>query len=365
MADRIAFPVQLVQPDGQRVHRPDYAALVSDVGPEQLRDLYEDLLVSRRIDTEATALQRQGQLGIWAPLLGQEAAQVGSARALEPDDYIFTSYREHAVAFCRGVDPIVMTRMWRGCAHSGWDPATVNMTNPAIVVGAQGLHATGYALGAHLDGAEIATVVYFGDGATSQGDLSEALGFATSLAAPVVFFCQNNQWAISEPVHLQSPTPIAARAAGYGMPAVQVDGNDVLAVLAVTREAARRARDGGGPSFVEAVTYRMGPHTTSDDPTRYRTAAESELWRSRDPIDRMRRLLEREGLFDAEFDARVRVRADDVAARLRAGALEAPDPGPDELFEHVYATEHPLIDEERAAYRAYLDTLTTGEEAAS
>ncbi len=142
----------------------------------------------------------------------------------------------------------------------------------------------------------------------------------------MVFFCQNNQWAISEPVHLQSPTPIAARAAGYGMPAVQVDGNDVLAVLAVTREAARRARDGGGPSFVEAVTYRMGPHTTSDDPTRYRTAAESELWRARDPIDRIRRLLEREGLFDAEFDARVQGRADDVAARLRAGALEAPIP---------------------------------------
>lgn len=365
MADRIAFPVQLVQPDGQRVHRPDYAALVPDVGPEELRALYEDLVVARRIDTEATALQRQGQLGIWAPLLGQEAAQVGSVHALGPDDYIFTSYREHAVAYCRGVDPAVMLRMWRGCAYSGWDPATVNMTNPAIVVGSQGLHATGYALGAHLDGAEIATVVYFGDGATSQGDIAEALGFATSLAAPVVFFCQNNQWAISEPVHLQSPTPIAARAAGYGMPAVQVDGNDVLAVLAVTREAARRARDGGGPSFIEAITYRMGPHTTSDDPTRYRTAGESEVWRARDPIDRMRRLLDREGLFDDAFDTRVRARADDVADRLRAGALEAPDPGPDELFEHVYATDHPLIDEERAEYRAYLDTLTAGEEAVS
>ncbi|PTR22956.1 pyruvate dehydrogenase E1 component alpha subunit [Rhodococcus sp. OK519] len=365
MADKIALPVQLVQPDGRRVHRPDYAALVSDVDPARLRALYEDMVVARRIDTEATALQRQGQLGIWAPLLGQEAAQVGSVHALNPDDYIFTSYREHAVAYCRGVEPAVMTRMWRGCAFSGWDPSTVNMTNPAIVVGSQGLHATGYALGAHLEGAEIATVVYFGDGATSQGDLAEALGFATSLTAPVVFFCQNNQWAISEPVRLQSPTPIAARAAGYGMPAVQVDGNDVLAVLAVTREAARRARDGGGPSFVEAITYRMGPHTTSDDPTRYRTAAESEVWRARDPIDRMRRLLEREGLFDDAFDARVQARADDVAAELRAGALEAPDPGPDELFDHVYATDHPLIDEERAEYRAYLDALTAGEEAVS
>lgn len=363
MADRIDFPVQLVQPDGRRVHRPDYAALVSDVGPDELRDLYEDMIVARRIDTEATALQRQGQLGIWAPLLGQEAAQVGSVRALAPDDYIFTSYREHAVAYCRGVDPADLTRMWRGCAYSGWDPATVNMTNPAIVVGAQGLHATGYAMGVHLDGAETATVAYFGDGATSQGDLSEALGFAVSFTAPVLFFCQNNQWAISEPVEVQSPSPIAARAAGFGMPAVRVDGNDVLAVLAVTRQATRHVREGGGPVFVEAITYRMGPHTTADDPTRYRTAAETEVWRGRDPIDRMRRLLDREGLLDDALTARVDARADDVAARLRTGTLDAPDPGPDELFDHVYTTDHPLIAEERAAYRAYLDRIDTGEEA--
>lgn len=365
MADRTDFPVQLVQPDGRRVHRPEYAALVSDVGPDELRKLYEDMVVARRIDTEATALQRQGQLGIWAPLLGQEAAQVGSVHALDPDDYIFTSYREHAVAYCRGVDPAALTRMWRGCAFSGWDPATVNMTNPTIVVGAQGLHATGYAMGVHLDGAETATLVYFGDGATSQGDLSEALGFAVSFAAPVVFFCQNNQWAISEPVEVQSPGPIASRAAGFGMPAVRVDGNDVLAVLAVTRQATQRVREGGGPAFVEAITYRVGPHTTADDPTRYRTAAETEVWRARDPIDRMRRLLEREGLFDDALTARVTARADEVAARVRTGVLEAPDPGPDELFDHVYSTDHPLIAEERAAYRAYLDRVDTGEEALS
>ncbi|WP_305094559.1 pyruvate dehydrogenase (acetyl-transferring) E1 component subunit alpha [Prescottella sp. R16] len=358
MTDKATFPVQLVQPDGRRVHRPDRSPLVSDIGPQQLAGLYEDMVVARRIDTEATALQRQGQLGIWAPLLGQEAAQVGSARALHPDDYVFTSYREHAVAYCRGVDPAAMPRMWRGCGYSGWDPASVNMTNPAIVVGTQGLHATGYALGARLDGAEIATVVYFGDGATSQGDLSEALVFATSFDVPVVFFCQNNQWAISEPVHVQSPHPIAARAAGFGMPAVQVDGNDVLAVLAVTRQAVQRARDGGGPSFVEAITCRMGPHTTSDDPTRYRTATDTAVWAARDPIDRMRRLLERENVWDDALAERVRTRADDVAARLRESTLTMPDPGPDALFEHVYATPHPLIDEERAGYRVYLDGFT-------
>ncbi|RVW05966.1 pyruvate dehydrogenase (acetyl-transferring) E1 component subunit alpha [Rhodococcus spongiicola] len=357
MADKIDLPVQLVQPDGRRVHCPEYAAVVSDVGPEELRHLYEDMVVARRIDTEATALQRQGQLGIWASLLGQEAAQVGSVRALDPEDYIFLSYREHAVAYCRGVDPAVMTRMWRGCAHSGWDPEAVNMTNPELVVGAHGLHATGYAMGVQFDGAEIATVVYFGDGAISEGDLSEALGFASSFNAPVVFFCENNQRAISEPVELQSPTPIVSRPAGYGMPAVQVDGNDVLAVLAVTRQAARRAREGGGPSFVEAITYRMGAHTTADDPTRYRTEAELELWKARDPIDRIRRLLEREGLFDDALDDRVQAHADEVAARVRSGTLETPDPEPDDLFAHVYATDHPLINEERAAYRAYLNTL--------
>ena len=354
MAEKPAYPVQLVQPDGRRVLDREHASLVADIGPEQLRALYEDLVVVRRIDTEATALQRQGELGLWAPMLGQEAAQIGSARALHSDDYVFTSYREHAVAYCRGVDPAVLTRMWRGVAHSGWDPAAVNMTNPAIIVGSQGLHATGYALGSHLDGAEIATLVYFGDGASSQGDIAEALGFASSWSAPVVFFCQNNQWAISEPVKLQSATPIVRRAFGYGIPGVQVDGNDVLAVMAVTRQAVKRAREGGGPSFIEAITYRMGPHTTSDDPTRYRSAAETELWRSRDPLDRMRRLLEREGLVDDEFLARVARRADEVAARIRSATIGMADPAPSSLFDNVYATPHPMMDEERRDYAAYL-----------
>lgn len=354
VVDKIAYPVQLIQPDGRRVHNPEYSALVADVDPERLRTLYRDLVVVRRIDTEATALQRQGELGLWAPLLGQEAAQVGSAHALEPDDYVFTSYREHGVAWCRGVDPADMTRMWRGCTHSGWDPSTVNTTNPAIVVGSQGLHATGYAMGAHLDGAEIATVAYFGDGATSQGDISEALGFAVSWSAGVVFFCQNNHWAISAPVRVQSPVALAHRAAGFGMPSVQVDGNDVLAVLAVTRQAARRARDGAGPTFVEALTYRMGPHTTSDDPTRYRTPAELEEWKARDPLTRVRRLLDREGLADEPYLAAVQAAADDAADRLRTGALSAPDPDPLMMFDHVYATDHPVLSGERARYAEYL-----------
>ncbi|MEU5763659.1 pyruvate dehydrogenase (acetyl-transferring) E1 component subunit alpha [Nocardia sp. NPDC047648] len=354
MPGKPEFPVQLVQPDGRRVLDREHAALVADVGTDELRALYEDMVVARRIDVEATTLQRQGQLGLWAPMLGQEAAQVGSAHALRPDDYVFSSYRETAVAYCRGVPPTDLTRLWRGVSHHCWDPHAVNMTNPNIVVGSQGLHATGYAFAAHLDGAEIATIAYFGDGASSQGDLAEALGFAATWSAPVVFFCQNNQWAISAPVRVQSATPIARRAYGYGMPGRQVDGNDVLAVLAVTRQAVARARSGGGPSFIEALTYRMGPHTTADDPTRYRSAAETEQWARRDPIDRMRRLLEREGHWDDAFASRVAERSDAVARAVRAATIDTPDPAPSELFEHVYTTPHPLITEQRRAYTEYL-----------
>ncbi|MEU2032114.1 pyruvate dehydrogenase (acetyl-transferring) E1 component subunit alpha [Nocardia amamiensis] len=354
MTGKSEYPVQLVQPDGRRVLDPEHAALVADIGPEQLLELYEDMVVTRRIDTEATALQRQGQLGLWAPLLGQEAAQVGSAHALHPDDYVFCSYRETAVAYCRGVPPTDLTRLWRGAAHHCWDPHPVNMTNPNIVVGSQGLHATGYAFAAHLDGADIATIAYFGDGASSQGDIAEAMGFAASWSAPVVFFCQNNHWAISEPVRVQSATPIAHRAHGYGMPGEQVDGNDVLAVLAVTRQAVARARSGCGPSFIEALTYRMGPHTTADDPTRYRSTAETEQWARRDPIDRMRKLLEREDLWDEAFARRVTERSDEVAQAVRSATIDMPDPAPTELFDHVYATPHPLITEQRRAYAEYL-----------
>ncbi|PPJ25060.1 pyruvate dehydrogenase (acetyl-transferring) E1 component subunit alpha [Nocardia nova] len=354
------YPVQLVQPDGRRVLDREHAALIADIGPAELRELYEDLVVTRRIDVEATALQRQGQLGLWAPLLGQEASQIGSARALHDDDYVFCSYREAGVAYCRGVDPTLITRLWRGVAHSCWDPDEINMTNPAIVVGSQGLHATGYAYAAHLEGAEIAVLTYFGDGASSQGDIAEALGFAATWSAPVVFFCQNNHWAISEPVEVQSQTPIVRRAYGYGIPGVQVDGNDVLAVLAVTRQAVARARAGGGPSFIEAITYRMGPHTTADDPTRYRSAAETELWKRRDPIDRMRRLLEREGLWDSDFERRVTERADAVGAAVRTATIDMPDPDPMQLFEHVYTTPHPLIAAERDEYSGYLADFEEG-----
>jgi 2-oxoisovalerate dehydrogenase E1 component alpha subunit len=354
MSQKQTYPVQLVQPDGRRVFDKEHGALVADIDARRLRQLYRDMVITRRIDVEATALQRQGQLGLWPPLLGQEAAQVGSAHALHPDDYVFCSYRETAVAYCRGVAPEQLTALWRGVSHHCWDPGEVKMTNANIVVGSQGLHATGYAFAAHLDGADIATIAYFGDGATSQGDLAEALGFAAAWSAPVVFFCQNNQWAISEPVAVQSHIPLVRRADGYGIPGVQVDGNDVLAVLAVTRQAVERARTGGGPTFIEAMTYRMGPHTTADDPTRYRTAADTEYWAQRDPIERVRVLLDREGDLSPEFTQQVTDEADEAARRLRTATIEMPDPDPVRMFDNVYATEHPLMTEERQQLSDYL-----------
>ena len=363
LSEWVAFDglAQLISVDGQRTVGCPYWDLVADVGAEQLRDLYRDMAVIRRLDNEAMSLQRQGELGLWAPLLGQEAAQVGSARALRPDDFAFTSYREHGVAYCRGVDPVDMLRLWRGTALSGWDPAQFGVSNPAIVVGSQALHATGYALGVALDGASSATLVYFGDGAISEGDVSEAFGFAASYAVPVVFFCQNNQWAISEPVRVQSHASIAQRGQGYGIPGIQVDGNDVLAVLAATRLALARAYAGQGPTLVEAVTYRMGPHTTSDDPTRYRSRAEEELWRAKDPLVRLRRLLRAEGASDDTFEERVDAAGDDAAAALRAGCLGMADPEPETVFDHVYAAPHPLLEAERADYLSYLTELDDGE----
>jgi pyruvate dehydrogenase E1 component alpha subunit len=349
--------VQLVTETGARVEHPDYSRYVDDVDITAVRALYEDLVVVRRIDAEATALQRQGELGLWAPLLGQEAAQVGSARALRPDDFVFASYREHGVAYCRDVDPTHLLRFWRGSTHSGWNPFEYNMTTPAIIVGAQALHATGYAMGMQFDGSDGAAITYFGDGATSQGDISEAFGFAASFHAPVVFFCQNNQWAISEPVSLQSRVSIAARGRGFGVPSVRVDGNDVLAVIAVTRAALERAREGSGPTLIEAVTYRMGPHTTSDDPSRYRPAALDEEWKRKDPLDRIRALLESAGAIDDDYLAAVQQRADDTAAALRRGCLETVEPEPMSLFDNVYAEPHPLVDEERRQFAAYLDSF--------
>ena len=346
--------LQLITPAGERISHPEFDFWVRDITDDQLCSLFEDMTVIRRIDVEATALQRQGELALWPPLLGQEAAQIGSGRSLRADDFVFSSYRENGVAYCRGVDLTDLLRVWRGNASGGWDPYSINMATTQIIIGAQTLHATGYAMGIQNDGADAVAVTYFGDGATSEGDVNEAMVFAASFQVPVVFFCTNNHWAISEPVRLQSHIQLADRAAGFGIPSLRVDGNDVLAVMAATRLALDRARRGGGPTFIEAVTYRMGPHTTADDPTRYRDANELEDWAAKDPISRLAGLLERKGLLTGELQRQVKEKADTVAAQMRRGCTTMPEPQPMDIFKHVYSTPNSWLERQQDHYARYL-----------
>jgi 2-oxoisovalerate dehydrogenase E1 component alpha subunit len=357
-----AEPIQLLTPEGERVEHPGYPL---DVSAAEVRDLYRDLVLVRRIDFEAIALQRQGELGIWASLLGQEAAQVGSGRALGPRDMAFPTYREHGVAWCRGLDPSKLLELFRGVSHGGWDPKAHNFHLYTIVIGSQTLHATGYAMGIQRDGAVgedgEAVIAYFGDGATSQGDVNEAFIWASVTNAPVVFFCQNNQWAISEPLERQSRVPLYQRAYGFGFPGVRVDGNDVLACLAVTRKAMQAAREGQGPTLIEAFTYRMGAHTTTDDPTRYRLAAELESWKLKDPIERVKAYLIRSELADMKFFDDVDAEAKELGTRVRRSCLEMPDPEPLAMFENVYAEPNALLEAEREQFAAYLDSFVQPE----
>ncbi|MGI9092842.1 MAG: pyruvate dehydrogenase (acetyl-transferring) E1 component subunit alpha [Mycobacteriales bacterium] len=346
--------VQLLSPEGERVHHPDYDIDLTD---EQYRSLFRDLVLVRRIDVEATALQRQGELGIWASLLGQEAAQVGSGRAMAPDDMAFPTYREHGVAWCRDVDPLVLLGLFRGTNLGGWDPRAHNFGLYTIVIGSQTLHATGYAMGIQRDGGENAVIAYFGDGASSQGDVNEAFVYAAVYNAPVIFFCQNNQWAISEPLDRQTRIPLYRRASGFGFPGVRVDGNDVLAVYAVTKAALDDARSGQGPRLIEAYTYRMGAHTTSDDPTRYRLAAELEAWRLKDPLERMRSFLYKQQLAEKSFFDDLDAEADDLARNLRRACREMPDPRPLEMFAHAYSDTPPLLAEQRDRFGTYLGSF--------
>ena len=351
--------IQLLTPEGERIDHPDYPL---ELTAADIRDLYRDLVLVRRIDTEAISLQRQGELGIWASLLGQEAAQIGSGRALGPDDMVFPTYREHGVAWCRGIDPARLLELYRGVSHGGWDPKEHKFHLYTIVIGSQTLHATGYAMGIQRDGAlggdrGEAVIVYFGDGATSQGDVNEAFVWASVFNAPVVFFCQNNQWAISEPLEKQSRIPLYQRARGFGFPGLRVDGNDVLACYAVTKKAMQAAREGQGPTFIEAFTYRMGAHTTTDDPTRYRLASELEMWKLKDPIERVRAYLVRTGQAEPEFFADVEAEASKVGADVREACRTMPDPPVLSIFDQVYAEPTAILKAEREQYAAYLDSF--------
>jgi 2-oxoisovalerate dehydrogenase E1 component alpha subunit len=353
--------IQLLSPEGEYTPHPDYPL---EVSADLLKGLYRDMVLVRRFDREGNALQRQGQLSIWVPLLGQEAAQIGAGRGMQPQDMAFPSYREHGVAWCRGIDPTQLLGLFRGVEHTGWDPHEFGFSGYCIVIGNQVINATGYAMGQRLDGAvgpsedvdrlPEATIAFFGDGATSQGDVHEAMVFAAAYDSPVVFYCQNNQWAISEPVERQSRLPLFNRARGYGFPGIRVDGNDVLACLAVTKWAMDECRSGNGPVMVEAFTFRMDAHTTSDDPTRYRLADEAQAWKLLDPIERVKVHLARTGMADSAFFDSIDVEADALAARFRAFCIAMQVPPPERIFSHVYSEPHHQIEQQQAEFLDYL-----------
>lgn len=367
MADETLDPmVQFLTPEGNLAPSESAEAFLpyfQRLTDADHRKFYRDMVVIRRFDTEATNLQRQGQLALWVPSHGQEGAQVGSAHAAKPQDHIFPAYREHAVGMIRGIDVLDIIRVLRGLTHGGWDP-----TNPAyknfhiytLVIGSQALHATGYGMGINFDGAtntgnpdtDQAVMVYFGDGATSQGDVSEAFVFAASYQTPQVFFVQNNHWAISVPVSVQARVPLYKRGEGFGIPGVQVDGNDVFASYAVTAKQLDDARSGKGPSLIEAHTYRIGAHTSSDDPTKYRTDAELDSWIARDPIARMEAFLRNSGAPQSLFDE-VHQEAADFASDIRRRTVTLENPDPASMFNHVYSDPHPVVEEQAAWLEAY------------
>ncbi len=361
--------VQLLSAEGVLQDGPvadEYRPYIEALDDELLRRFYRDMVTVRRFDVEAANLQRQGQMALWIPSMGQEGAQVGSGHAARTQDHIFPAYREHVVGMIRGLDPFDIIRLLRGSTHGGWTPAERgNFHLYTLVIGSQTLHATGYAMGLTLDGvtgtgdpeSDQAVIVYFGDGASSQGDVSEALVFAASYQTPQVFFLQNNHWAISVPVSVQSRAPLYRRADGFGMPGIQIDGNDVLASYAVTRKNLDEARGGAGPRLIEALTYRIGAHTSSDDPTKYRADAELQSWVARDPITRYESWLRSRGEADAWF-AEVAAEAEDLAADIRHRTLALQPPPVQTMFDHVYTDPHPLMDAQKrwlADYEASFD----------
>ena len=345
-------PIQLVAPDGTPTTETRYRR---DLPPETLAWLYESMVVTRQLDTEFVNLQRQGELALFASCRGQEAAQIGAAACLRKTDWLFPQYRELGVFLVRGITPAQMGAVWRGRWHGGLGFTKRCCAPISIQIGTHGLHAVGAAMAAERLGEDSVTVAFLGDGATSEGDAHEAFNLATVFAAPCVFFVQNNQWAISTPAaHQQAGPSIAHRAIGYGMPGIRVDGNDVLACYAVVEQAAQRARSGGGPTLIEAVTYRMGPHTTSDDPTRYRTDDELQYWRARDPIDRFRTYLTGTGVLTERIEERVAARSQRLRAELRDAVINTPDIDVGEVFDTVYHDITPELARQRDQLAAEL-----------
>ena len=370
--------IQLMDEKGQVSRHETFSRFADQLSGQDLKEMYRTMALTRRFCDEMTSLQRQGQLALWVPSRGQEAAQVASAAALGTQDYIFPSYRDHGVLLHRGISPQEISTLFRGSGTLGWDAKKHKVHSYTLVLAAQVLHATGYAMGLNLDAQAAAqadpsaanpeqeadqtdqqqkpaVAVYFGDGSSTEGDVHESMVFAASYQAPLLFFVQNNHWAISVPFEVQSRVPLATRAAGYGFEGLRVDGNDVLAVYAATRYALEEIRAGRGPVMIEADTYRLGPHTTADDPSKYRPKDHQSTYEPLDPLIRLENYLRSQGLADDSFFDQLAQSLKEEAQALRSFVLSSEPEDFDTYLGRAYAAEHQQVEEDRAFYRSYLE----------
>ncbi len=328
---------------------------VDGLGEQELLDLYRSMVLLRTYDERSLVYHRQGRIGTYAIFWNHEAMQAGSVHALDDGDWIFPSYRESAIGLLRGMPPATVLHWWRGHPAGWWNPADYNLGSICVPIATQVPHAAGLAWGKKLKGDPACAVVYFGDGATSEGAFHEGANFAGVMRAPLILFCNNNQWAISTPVSQQTKAEaLVDKAAGYGIPGVRVDGGDVLAVFEATREAVTRARAGGGPTFIEAVSYRAAPHATADDPRTYIDLERVEEEKRNECLGRYERYLRRRSVLDDELEAEIKAEALEA---MRAGIAEAeaePDPDIGLVFEHAYANPPPSLARDLADLRRVL-----------
>lgn len=325
-----------------------------------IKNFYEKLVLVRTFDRKAISLQRQGRLGTYAPFEGQEAAQVGSALALNENDWMFPTYRDHAAIITFGQSISTVFLYWLGRVEGCIPPDHRKIFPPAVPIATQLPHATGAALAEVYRGEKNASIVYFGDGATSEGDFHEGMNFASVFKAPVVFFNQNNSYAISVPIEKQmNSETIAQKSVAYGIPGFRIDGNDVFATYFYTKEALERARNGEGPTLIEAVTWRYGAHTTADNPSKYRDQEESHSKRNRiDPILRIERLMENRGIWDSSYAESVQEKANEIIEQAVTEMENYPPPNVDDLFDHVFEKPTWTIEEQKRDYLQFLSGQT-------
>ncbi|SJN28505.1 Branched-chain alpha-keto acid dehydrogenase, E1 component, alpha subunit [Microbacterium esteraromaticum] len=351
-------PVRLIDEDGTAVEDTQYQMPDAD----HLLAAYRGLVEGRRINDQANALVRQGRLAVYPSSHGQEACQIGASLVLGEHDWLFPTYRDSVAVIARGVTPADAMVLLKGDWHSGYDPAEHRVAPQATPLATQLLHAVGFAYAAKRRGEDTVVMAMCGDGSTSEGDFHEALNFAAVFHVPVVFFIQNNEFAISVPLSRQTAAPsLAHKAIGYGMPGQRVDGNDVAAVLAVLGDAVERARSGGGPALIEAHTYRMQAHTNADDDTRYRERDEVQAWVARDPLARLRALLRAQGVLDDAAEEQLAAGAEEIAAAMRVALNTDSTLDPEDLFRFVTADRSPQLEEQWQLLRGEIDRTALAE----